>query len=274
MFAPLRHLRIGWRFFGSELKRYREAAGLTQQELGDVVFVSGSYVGQFEQAIRRPQLDIAQRMDTALDTGGLLARMCAELVNGSPYDAYFAPVAELEPQALTICEYAPTYVPGLLQTPEYTRATMAPRAALKTTPDVDVVLATRAERAKLLDTSEDPTLWVILHEVLLRIAVGGPAVMAAQLNHIVQRVSEHRLIVQVLPFSAGAAAAVGGMFQLMTFADAPPVVYCEAAHTGILVDEPSRVGRYQQTYDLLRAAALSPEASLDLIESAARTLTP
>ncbi|HZG02971.1 MAG TPA: helix-turn-helix transcriptional regulator, partial [Streptomyces sp.] len=61
--------RVGWEFFGSELKRRREESGFTQQELGERVFCSGAYIGQFETAVRKPQLDIAQRIDEELQTG-------------------------------------------------------------------------------------------------------------------------------------------------------------------------------------------------------------
>lgn len=67
--------QAAWEFFGAELKRRREDAGFTQVELGTRVFVSGGYIGQFEQAIRKPQLDVAQRIDDALQTDGIFERM-------------------------------------------------------------------------------------------------------------------------------------------------------------------------------------------------------
>lgn len=115
-------LQAIWEFFGTELKRRREDAGLTQVELGALVFISGAYIGQFEQAIRKPQLDIAQRIDKALGTDGIFERLCRKLINDRRYADYFVEVVELERLATRICEFAPTVVPGLLQTPEYARA--------------------------------------------------------------------------------------------------------------------------------------------------------
>jgi hypothetical protein len=81
-------------------------------------------------------------------------------------------------------------------------------------------------------------------------------------------------VVQVLPYAAGAHASMGGMLTLMEFEDAPPTAYTETSFSGTLVDDPAVVKRAQRAYDLLRAAALSPEASLALIESAAEDFRP
>jgi len=112
---PPRTARVGWEFFGAELRLRREEAGCTQQELGDRVFCPDTCIGQFEAAVRKPQLDIAQRIDEELRTGGFFARMCEELINSSPFADCFVEVAELRTRATTICERAPLLVPGLLQ---------------------------------------------------------------------------------------------------------------------------------------------------------------
>ena len=114
--------QAAWEFFGAELRRHREEAGLSQAELGARVFVSGAYIGQFEQAIRKPQLDIATRIDGILQTDGIFERLCLKLINDKRYADYFAQVVELERLATRICEFAPTVLPGLLQTALYAEA--------------------------------------------------------------------------------------------------------------------------------------------------------
>ncbi|MEK2473453.1 MULTISPECIES: helix-turn-helix domain-containing protein [Streptomyces] len=261
--------QVLWEYWGTELKRHRENAALTQEMLGEKVFVSGGYIGQFEQAIRRPQLDVAIRIDQVLQTDGFFERAWRKLIDDQRYADYFAKVVELEPLTTTICEFAPMIVPGLLQTEPYMRAIM--RAASPFAPDeaFDEGVQSRLDRAVILNSGVPSTYWAVLHEAVLRVPVGGPVVMAEQLEHIVRLVREHKALIQILPFTAGAYPSMGKMLKLMDFDDAPPTAYTEAVYAGTLLDDPAIVKRVQQDYDLIRAAALSPEASLALIESAA-----
>ncbi|MFF6977431.1 Scr1 family TA system antitoxin-like transcriptional regulator [Streptomyces sp. NPDC008343] len=261
--------QAAWEFFGAELKRRREDAGLTQVELGARVFVSGGYIGQFEQAIRKPQRDVAQRIDEALQTDGIFERLWRKLIKEQPYTEYFAHVVELERLATEICEYAPMVVPGLLQTPEYARAVFLANNPFATDEYIEELVRGRMDRARILKDATRPVYWAVLHETCLRVPVGSPEVMARQLDRIVALVRERTVLVQVLPFAAGAHAQMGKLMKLMDFEDAPPTVYTEGVFSGTLLDDPAVVKRTQAHYDLLRATALSREDSLALIESAA-----
>ncbi|MFJ4756960.1 Scr1 family TA system antitoxin-like transcriptional regulator [Streptomyces sp. NPDC088763] len=264
--------QAAWEFFGAELKRRRENAGITQSELGARVFVSGGYVGQFEQAIRKPQLDVARRIDDALQSDGIFERLWRKLIKEQPYTEYFAHAAELERLATEICEFAPAVVPGLLQTREYARALFLANRPLAAEEHIEELLKGRMDRTRLLTDAARPAYWAVLHETVLRIPVGGPAVMERQLDHIAALVRERKVMLQVLPFAAGAHPDMGKMMWLMEFEDAPPTVYTEGVLSGRLLDETAVVKRVRGSYDLLRAAALSPEASLALLLSAAEDL--
>lgn len=261
--------QAAWEFFGTELKRRREEAGLTQVELGAQVFVSGGYIGQFEQAIRKPQLDVAVRIDDVLQTAGFFERTWRKLIDDKRYADYFAEVVELERTATKIATFAPTLVPGLLQTPAYTRAVTLASNPFATEAYIEEKIAARIDRARILNDATRPEYWAILHEHVLRIPVGSAAEMAEQLEHILELARQRKVLVQVLPTSVGAYPLMGRMVQLMEFEDAPPTAYTEAVYSGSLLDDPGLVKRVQGAYDLLRAAALPPEASLALIESAA-----
>lgn len=167
-------------------------------------------------------------------------------------------------------------VHGLLQTESYARALTRSAHPFADQDLIEGHVRTRMERTSLLDSPSAPVLWLVVHEAALLVPVGGNAVMAEQLNHLVKETaSRPRLITQVLPFSAGAHPLLHAPMTLMQFPEAPAVVYAESAYSGQLIEEPVLVEQRSAAYDLTRAAALSPEASLDRIASAAKEfLTP
>lgn len=252
-------------FYGAELRRLREAARLTQEQLGETVFCSGAYVGQIEAAVRRPQLEMSKKLDQILGSNGLLTRLC-RLARQSRHAEHFGEVAELEQMAVTIGAFAPTLVTGLLQTEDYARAVF--EAGLPWAPDSQIEERVRArmDRSSLLEASGSPKLWTVIHEAALLMPVGGIDVMAEQLCHLLSLARRRRAIVQVLPMSAGAHALMEGSLYLMTFADAPSVAYSEGVLTGTLLDDPAVVEHARHAYDHVRASALSPRDSLTVIE--------
>lgn len=253
---------------GCELRHARERKGISQEALGAPLFVSGSFIGQLEAGTRRMHLEYAQHFDEVLDTGGFFARNC-KAVAKSKYPDHFAEAAEAEAVATAIREYAPLLIPGLLQTEDYARSVF--RAYQPTaTPDViDELVSARRARARLLSDPTTPLLWVVLDEAVLRREIGGARVMAEALRHVWGLGQAYRIIVQVMPFSAGAHMALGGPLKLMTFSDAPPLAFTDGLGIGRLEDDPATVARHELTYDLVGASARSPQESLALIESAA-----
>jgi transcriptional regulator with XRE-family HTH domain len=256
-------------FYGAELRRVREAASYSQERLGECVYCSGAYIGQLESATRRPQLDLSQRIDTVLGTEGYIERLCKMVLKTTKHAEYFAHVNELMTQAATICEFAAQILPGLLQTEAYARALFRAGQPLLPEEKVEERVRARMERTILFDDPTAPLYWAILHESALRMLVCDRADMRAQLLHIAALIRSRRIMVQVMPFGAGAHPLAGGAVTLLTFDEAPPAVYVEAAHSGHLLDSPALVSEYRQSYDCARAVALSPEASLALIESVA-----
>ncbi|MCF6524840.1 helix-turn-helix transcriptional regulator [Streptomyces sp. JJ36] len=258
-------------FYGAELRWKREAAGMTLQELTEGCFYSVAYLSQIELGERRMPLDLARHADQVLHTDGFFERRCedARKARRGGHAEYFADVVEQEKRARTIEEWAPSLIPGLLQTGPYARAVVRATHPLEQPEDVTAKVEARLARASVFDDPRTPELWVVLHEYLLRHPIADREVMAEQFAHIADLARRGRILVQVLPLNAGAHPFMVGTVKLMTFADAPPVAYTEALHSGQLVDDPTLVQQYRKSYDLLRAAALSPRASLSTIEEAA-----
>ncbi|MZE77513.1 helix-turn-helix domain-containing protein [Streptomyces xinghaiensis] len=257
-------------FFGAELRRLREAAGLTQHQLGERVFCSRDYISRFESASRRPQPEVSRLLDEVLGTGEHLQRLC-RLARLSKHPDYFADAADLERHATAISDFSPMLVPGLLQTAAYARALTTAAQPFAPPDEIEDHVTARMERGRLLDGPTPPELWTIIHQAALRVQIGSNEIMRDQLVHLADLSrNHHRVKVQVLPDSAGEQTFMNGLVCLMAFDDAPPVAYTEGAYTGQLIDEPRLVAQYRRAYDLVRAAALSPKASLALIESAAK----
>ncbi|MEU3896327.1 helix-turn-helix transcriptional regulator [Streptomyces sp. NPDC045251] len=254
---------------GAELRHAREKAGLSQEELGARLFVSGSFIGQLEAGTRRMQPEYARMLDDVLGTEDFFRRNCAASAK-SKYPEHFAEAAEAEAQASAIRQYAPLLIPGLLQTPAYARAVFRAYRPTGAEEEVDELVAARMERARILDDPTDPLLWVVIDEAALRRETGGRQVMAEALLHLVGMIRRNRAIVQVLPLEAGAHASMEGSIKLMDFEDAPPLVYFEGVGTGRLEDDPATVRYQRHTYELLTACALSPQKSLALIETMAQ----
>ncbi|MFE4264066.1 Scr1 family TA system antitoxin-like transcriptional regulator [Streptomyces sp. NPDC056883] len=253
---------------GSELRVARKRAGLSQDKLGEPLFVSGSFIGQLEAGTRRMTPELAREVDKILGTGDFFTRNC-EAATKSKYPDHFAAAAEAEALAKAIREYAPLTIPGLLQTEAYARAVFRAYQPTAPEPEIDELVTNRLARSALLSAPTTPLLWSVFGEAVLRCEVGGRVVMAEALRHIASLIRSHRIIVQVIPFHAGAHAAMGGSLQLMSFADAPTLAYVQGNGTGQLFDDPATVSRHHLTYDLLTASALSPVQSLALIESVA-----
>lgn len=247
-------------YYGYELRRCRETAGLTLAQLGSSVFCTGSLIGQIETAAKVPQRDFSERVDAALGTDGLFSRLVG-LVLRSQLPGWFQPYAEMEGRAAYISTYQAQVVYGLLQTYEYARAVLGASQP----ENLDELVAARMERQRVLHKEKPPLVWVVLDEAVLVRPVGSREVMRNQLAHLLSYRDQRRLKVQVLPFSAGEHPGLPGAFNLLRFGDDPDIVYTEDFIRGHMTANPDTVGEGWLHYDQLRAAALSVRDSAELI---------
>ncbi|MEW1643204.1 helix-turn-helix transcriptional regulator [Streptomyces sp. NPDC091219] len=255
-------------FYGAELRFKREAAGLTLEQLAEGSFRGVPFLSQIERGERRMPLDLAQHVDQRLGTDGFFARRCedARKAKQAGHAEYFADVAEMEKSAESIEEWAPSLIPGLLQTESYANAVVHTSLPWLPPETVEKQVTARLDRAKLWERDERPSFWAVLHESLICKPLLPPEEMAVQLEHIGQVIRRNQGVLQILPETAVAHPFMMGMIKVMTFPDAPPVVYTEGLHSGQLIDYPALVKDYRRSYDLLRAAALPPDASLTMVE--------
>ncbi|MFE2275833.1 Scr1 family TA system antitoxin-like transcriptional regulator [Streptomyces sp. NPDC059454] len=253
--------------FGARVRRLRTAAGLTQAELGARTHVVSTRITQIERASgAKPTLELARALDAALGADDLLVELWPYVYREAfpDWSRKFIACAE---RAVSVREYAAHVVPGLLQTEAYARAVLKVGRTLGSEEQLEERVGVRMGRQKRLGRPGRPELWVVLDEAVLRRPVGGKPVMHEQLARLLGTASEPHITVQVLPFDQGEHEVMGGSLTVLGMPDGSEVAYTEGAHFGQLVEDPDEVRSFALTYDRLRAAALPPLMSLDMIRS-------
>jgi len=247
-------------YYGWELRRQREAHDLRQGQLGDIIFCTGSLIGQIETTKKVPTRDFSERVDAALGTDGVFSRLVG-LVLRSQLPNWFQPYADMESRAAYISTYQAQLVYGLLQTEEYARAVLATGMP----DDLEGLVAARVERQRILERERPPLAWAILDEAVLYRPIGGREVMRQQLAHLLDFADHRWMRIQVLPFAAGEHASLDGVFNLLRFDDDPDIIYTEDLISGHMTACPETVKEAALRYAHLQAAALSVEDSAALI---------
>ncbi|MFF4225351.1 helix-turn-helix domain-containing protein [Streptomyces abikoensis] len=186
----------------------------------------------------------------------------------------YADFIDYEESSDYIRSFEPMIVAGLLQTADYARALLRADPSMLSSERIDELVEVRMRRQELLDSASPPRVCVIQGEAALRAQVGGPAVMAGQLDHLAKVSERPNIEVQVLPFDAGAHAGIMGTFVLFTFpTPAFSDIVCVEHRTGnIYMETPEDIDAYTITFDSLRSAALSPAESLEMINRVKRDL--
>jgi transcriptional regulator with XRE-family HTH domain len=247
-------------YYGWELRRQREAHDLKQAQLGDIIFCTGSLIGQIETTKKVPTRDFSERVDAALGTDGVFSRLVG-LVLRSQLPNWFQPYADMESRAAYISTYQAQLVYGLLQTEEYARAVLATGMP----DDLEGLVAARVERQRILERERPPLAWAILDEAVLYRPIGGREVMRQQLARLLDFADHRWMRIQVLPFAAGEHASLAGSFNLLRFAEDHDLVYTEDVISGHMTASPETVKEAALRYAHLQAAALSVDDSAALI---------
>lgn len=233
---------------------------------------------RIEAARVRPQrrtliglLDLYEVMDPQRSEILALLRQADEQSWLRPYhadlpDAYTAYIS-FETEARSVRTYESLFVPGLLQTEKYARAVIKGVLPTATGKEVDQRVQARLDRQAVFGKEDPLNQWAIVDEASLRREVGGPKVMTAQLERLLRLSEEPHMTFQVIPFKAGAHPGMPGSFILMDFPDPadPSLVYVESMGGDLFLEAEVDVRRYEQSFDHMRAMALSPEASGRLV---------
>ena len=258
--------------FAYELRRLREAKGLSQDGLGDAIGYTGALVRMVETLRRTPSRVFAEHADQALKTDGQLSRLWP-IVQREAVPGWFRGFAEMESTASTVRVFECVLIPGLLQTEGYTRALARYRLGHVSDEETDRLVATRTARQEILSRPGPPVCTFILDEAVLRRVVGSAAVMKEQLARLLDVGEQGHVFVQVVPFTAGEYPGLDGNLAMLGLPDGRDVAYVEShAGTAVLIHAPEQVMICSLGFDAMRSVALSPKESARLIRAAMEEL--
>ncbi|ONK14058.1 helix-turn-helix transcriptional regulator [Streptomyces sp. MP131-18] len=252
--------------FGFEVRAVRLGRKLTQKHLARGSGYSEAYVSRVEKGQLVPSERFARGCDVVFGTHGVFERLRRRLEE-SDHPLWFVPYVQVEEKAERILNFSPSLVTGLLQTEDYARAIFRaahPRAAEDV---IEGKVAARLRRREVFKREDPPALWVILHEAALRTAIGGPAVMAAQLEQLLRAMEQPHVDIQVLPFASGAPDGQMRPFTLLGMPDAATLLYSDGPRGGRVYDAAAMVSPAAEIYDRLRAHASSPDDSAAFVKS-------
>ncbi|OLF16152.1 helix-turn-helix domain-containing protein [Actinophytocola xanthii] len=270
------------RRLASELRRLREAAELTIDEVGEKLECSASKISRIETGHVgvtprdvRDMLEVYGIEDDQREALVQLAREARKKGWWHSYNEVFTgSFVGLESDASFLHTHQALLVPGLLQTENYTRAVHRASRPDATEQEIERRVQARLARQRLLTDTNPPEYWAILDEAVLHRVVGGPEIMREQLLRLVDLAALPQVTLQVVPFSAGAHAGMEGPFLILGFPEQadPDVVYVENTTAGVYLEQQADVRRYTLMFDHLRAAALKPDDTAAMVERAAARL--
>ncbi len=254
---------------GRQLQTLREKAGLSYEQAAAAIYASEWTLRRMEKAEVGLKLNYVKSLLMAygitdvreIDTFLDLAREANKPGWWHSYTdvlpTWFRVFPGLEQAASMIRGYEPQCIPGLLQTGDYARALTTAGYPNATPAENGRRVELRITRQQILTRPDPPTLWMVIDEAVLHRPPGRPAVMRAQLDHLIEATARPNITLQVLPFTAGAHPAMYGMFHLLRFptAELPDIIYGENLTSAFYLDKPAEVAAYAEALDRLCAHA-------------------
>ncbi|MEV4705635.1 helix-turn-helix transcriptional regulator [Actinoplanes sp. NPDC049316] len=272
---PRRSPTIRRRRLGAELRRHRDGAGVTIDVVADRLGCSPSKVSRIETGHTSATPRDVQDMLDIYGVHGTEAEELVQIAKEARQKGWWHPFSTvltgayvgLEAAAKSIRAYEQQVVPGLLQTDRYAIAMIRAARLGDTDQEIEQRVRVRMARQALLIQDDPIDLWVVLDEAVVSRPVGGDEVMRDQLVHLAGMSELPNVTLQILPFAAGAHAGMDGTFAILDFPDAedPDVVFAENATGGLFLEKTDELRKYNSIFETIRATALSPEESRNMI---------
>lgn len=256
---------------GTQLRRLREASGITREAAGYAIRASHAKISRLELGrVGFKARDVADLLTLYGVTDDQEREAFLALTRrantpgwwhqyGDILPSWFETYLGLEQASSVIRIYEVQFVPGLLQTQDYARAVIQLSHLLESSEEIERHVALRMARQEVLTQPEAPSLWAVLDEAALRRPLGRREVMHAQLRHLIKMTELPNITLQVVPFSLGGHAATGGPFTVLRFTepDLPDIVYLEQLTTALYLDKKNETNNYLLVMDNLVVQAES-----------------
>ncbi|MFD9904823.1 DUF5753 domain-containing protein [Streptomyces sp. NPDC059063] len=251
--------------YAQELALLRSEKGVSLRVLGDAVRADHTHLSHMEHGRSIGGPELARELDLYYGTTHLIILWEAAAHDPSRFREQYQTYMTLEAQALGLQQYAPSIMPGLLQTEAYARTLL--RAAGPADEDAlteDVVA--RMDRQDILSRTDDqPEFRAILDEAVLRRPLADPKEWHEQLAHLHQVAELPNVTLQVVLSSVGLHGLTNTDTTFLYLPDGRTLAYVETGYSGALVEDARNVDRLRRSYDHLRDIALSPRKSSDVI---------
>ncbi|WP_200804596.1 helix-turn-helix domain-containing protein [Actinacidiphila paucisporea] len=265
---------------GKRLQDLRERAGISLEEAGRALDVTHATVRRMEKAevgLKIPYVEkllVTYGITAPEEISGFLA-LAREANRPGWWHSFrdvlpdwFSAFVSLEGEAAVIRAYEPAYVPGLLQTADYARATL--RAGLPHAADeeIDRLLTLRTERQTLVTRADAPLLWIVMDETVLRRPIGGWRVMREQMERLMEATELPNVRLQIMPFAAGPHPAMYGPFHIFRFQlqEIPDIAYAESLVGGSYFDERDDVSTFLEALDRMCAQAAPAQSTKAILD--------
>ncbi|WP_422751925.1 helix-turn-helix domain-containing protein [Micromonospora sp. WMMD708] len=264
---------------GAQLRRLREAKGVTREGAGWEIRSSESKISRMELGrVGFKERDVADLLTlygvTAVQEREALLKLARDANSpgwwhryGDVLPGWFQSYLGLEAAAALIRSYEVQFVPGLLQTPEYARSVVLLGHRGAAVDEVDRRVELRMQRQQVLHRADPPQLWAVIDEAALRRPIGGPQVMHGQLTALIEATRSSHVRLQIIPFDAGGHAAAGGAFTILRFGDddLPDIVYIEQLTSALYLDKREDLDYYAAAMERLCVEATPPERTPEVL---------
>lgn len=265
---------------GTQLRRLREARGITREDAGEAIRASHAKISRLELGrVGFKARDVADLLtlygvagDRERDAFLTLVRRANEpgwwRQYGDVLSSWFETYLGLEQASSVIRTYEVQFVPGLLQTTDYARAVIQLCQLHSSPEEIERRIELRMARQDFLTQPESPDYWAVVDEAVLRRPLGGRAALQAQIRQLIELAELPNITLQVMPFNAGGHPAAGGPFTILRFAepDLPDIVYLEQLTSAVYLDKRRETDNYLLVMDRLCVAAVSPADTINLLK--------